>query len=502
VNIAQHLERATRHFPAKPAIIFEGRSLSYAELQREVDATAHGLVDTGVERGDRVLVFLPNIPAFAVAFLAIEKVGAIAVSANVMLTTEELRYLVEDSGARVLLTASSTAPAWEPLHEALQVVVCDGEVAGCRTLADIGRPQSGPFRAREMEADEPAAILYTSGTTGKQKGATLSHANLISNTFAAVHTEGITPDDRLLLFLPLFHVFGQNAIMNTAFAGAATVVLQRRYEPMETLNLIERERVTMFFAVPTIYIGLLSAGVSRERLRSVRYYFSAAATLPVGVAERWKAAYQLPIVEGYGLTETSPFASYNHVWQHRPGSVGTPVENVEIKILDLDDREVASGTWGEICIRGPNVMLGYWNRPEETAEAMRNGWFHSGDIGYVDDEMYIFIVDRVKDMINAAGFKIWPREVEEVLFQHPAMKECAVVGLADPEKGEIPAAYVVLREGASLSVEELDVFCRQHLAAYKVPRRVEFVDALPKNATGKILKRVLRDMGNALASTA
>jgi long-chain acyl-CoA synthetase len=296
-----------------------------------------------------------------------------------------------------------------------------------------------------------------------------------------------------MLFLPLYHVFGQNAIMNSAFAGAATVVLQRRYDPVETLDAIEREHVSMFFAVPTIYIGMLNAGVPMERLRSIRYYFSAAATMPVEIAERWKATYGRPIVEGYGLTETSPFASYNHIWRHRPGAVGTPIENVEIKILDPEEQEVASGTWGEICIKGPNVMLGYWNRPDDTAQAIRDGWFHSGDVGYMDEDGYIFIVDRVKDMINAAGFKVWPREVEEVLFQHPAITECAVVGLADAEKGEIAAAYLVLREGASLTAEELDVYCRQHLAAYKVPRRVEFVNTLPKNATGKILKRVLRD---------
>jgi long-chain acyl-CoA synthetase len=231
----------------------------------------------------------------------------------------------------------------------------------------------------------------------------------------------------------------------------------------------------------------------------VRYCFSAAATMPVEVARRWQSIFGRPIVEGYGLTETSPFASYNHIWEHRPGSVGTPIENVDIKIFDPDDREMETGSWGEICIKGPNVMLGYWNRPTETSNAIRDGWFHSGDIGYMDADGYIYIVDRVKDMINSAGFKIWPREVEEVLFQHPAIRECAVVGLTDPLKGEIPAAFVVLAEDASLSAEEFEAYCRQHIASYKVPRHVEFVAALPKNATGKILKRVLRTEHAALA---
>jgi long-chain acyl-CoA synthetase len=225
----------------------------------------------------------------------------------------------------------------------------------------------------------------------------------------------------------------------------------------------------------------------------VRYFFSAAATMPVEVAERWKQAFGKPIYEGYGLSETSPFASYNHEWHHRPGSVGTAIAGVELKIVDPTEHEVEHGTWGEICIKGPNVMLGYWNRPEDTADALRGGWFHTGDVGYMDDDGFVFIVDRTKDMINAAGFKVWPREVEEVLYQHPYVVECAVYGVPDPVKGEVPLAAVVLAAGASLNAEDLEQFCRQRLAAYKIPRSFEVVGSLPKNATGKILKRVLRE---------
>jgi long-chain acyl-CoA synthetase len=505
MNIAQHLERAARHFPDRPALLFEGQRISYAMLQAQIDRLAHALTELGVSEGQRVGLLLPNIPEFAVAYLAIQKVGAIAVSANVMLTAEELGYLLQDSGASLLFTTPLLAGAWVPLVDdgvspADRVIVCEGHHRGCLDFDALSaRAPSTPFAACDMQPHDAAAILYTSGTTGRQKGATLSHGNLVSNTFATAHIEGIAPEDRLMLFLPLFHVFGQNAILNSALQAAATVVLQRRYDPVETPALVEREQVTMFFGVPTIYIGLLNAGLDPRRFDSVRYYFSAAATMPVEIARRWQSTFGRPIVEGYGLTETSPFASYNHIWEHRPGSVGTPIENVEIKILDLEDHEVECGTWGEICIKGPNVMLGYWNRSEETAMAIRDGWFHSGDIGYMDADGYISIVDRVKDMINSAGFKIWPREVEEVVFQHPAIRECAVVGLPDPVKGEIPAAFLVLTDGASLSVEEFDTYCREHIASYKVPRHVEFVQALPKNATGKILKRVLRDQstGNA-----
>lgn len=504
MNVAQHLERAARHFADRPAIIFENEELTYAGLQSWVDRAAHALGGLGIGRGDRVALFLPNIPEFAVAYLAVQKLGAFAVSTNVMLTAEELGYLLQDSGSSTLFTSAALAASWKPLAgTGLRVILCEGEEHGVETLQRLTEAAPAmPFGAVELEPEDPAVILYTSGTTGRQKGATLSHANLVSNSFAAVHAQHITPDDRLLLFLPLFHVFGQNAILNTALQGAATVVLQRRFDPRATPELIERARVTMFFAVPTIYITLLNADLDPKRFASVRYYFSAAATMPVEVARRWEAAFGQTIMEGYGLTETSPFASYNHIWQHRAGSVGTPIENVEIRVLDAEDRPVEAGVWGEICIKGPNVMLGYWNRPVDTAEAIRDGWFHSGDVGYMDDDGYIYLVDRTKDMINSAGFKIWPREVEEVLFEHPAIKECAVVGMTDELKGEIPAVYLVLREGASLTTEEFEAYCRQRLAAYKVPRHVQFVDALPKNPTGKILKRVLRDQLRKSVATA
>jgi long-chain acyl-CoA synthetase len=276
-------------------------------------------------------------------------------------------------------------------------------------------------------------------------------------------------------------------------AAGAALVLHRRFDRDSVLQSVGRDGVTMFFAVPTIYIMLLDAGVRPEDLSNVRYFFSAAATMPIEVAERWKQVFGKPIYEGYGLSETSPFASYNHEWRHRPGSVGTAIANVELRIVDPFDTEVERGAWGEICIKGPNVMLGYWNRPEQTAEALRGGWFHSGDVGYMDEDGFVFIVDRTKDMINAAGFKVWPREVEEVLYQHPGVGECAVYGVPDPIKGEVPAAAIVVAAGARLTPAELEGFCRERLASYKIPRTFEMVPSLPKNATGKILKRVLRD---------
>jgi long-chain acyl-CoA synthetase len=505
MNIAENLERAAHHFPDKPAIVFEHQVLTYRELRAAVDRVAHGLRVMGVDAGERVALFLPNIPAFPITYLAVQKIGAIAVSVNSMLTPEELHHVLTDSGARLVVTTAALLPQLQPLLGIdlmpEQVILCEGSVEGHLSLNDLGSDTEDSFPPRAMERDDPAAILYTSGTTGTQKGAVLSHGNVVSNMYATAHALRVDPADRLLLFLPLFHCFAQNFIMNTAFNSGATLVLHRRFVPQAVLDSIAGDGVTMFFGTPTVYITLLNAGAIPPHFRGVRYYFSAAATMPVEVATRWRGTFGRPVHEGYGLTETSPFASYNHEWTHRPGSVGTPVEMVEIKVVDDDDREVATGEWGEILIKGPNVMIGYWNRPEDTAAALRGGWFHTGDIGYVDPDGYLFLVDRVKDMINVGGFKIWPREVEEVLYRHAAIKECAVVGVPDALKGEAARAVVILQPDAALTADALKDYCRTYLAAYKVPQQVEFASELPKSATGKILKRVLRAAARPAEST-
>jgi len=497
MNVARNLERSARRFPEQVAIRFEERAVTYRALEAEASRAAHGLAALGVAPGDRVALFLPNVPAFAVAYLAAQKVGAVAVSINALLKAEEIRYLLADCGAVVAFTTPGLLPELAAVRGSLpalrEVVVCEGEVGGERSLAELGDAPAGPFPAREMERDDPAAILYTSGTTGKQKGAMLSHGNVVSNYHATCHCVGSRPGDRHALFLPLFHCFGQDFILNAALSSAGTVLLHRRFDAEATPALLREQGMTHLYAVPTIYIYLLNAGIGPADLPDLRYCFSAAATMPVEVARRWQERFGLPIYEGYGLTETSPFAAYNHEHAHRPGSIGTPIENVEMKVVGPDDAEVEDGTWGEICIRGPNVMLGYFGRAEETAEALRGGWFHTGDVGYRDADGFFWLVDRVKDMINAAGFKVWPREVEEVLYLHPCVKECAVVGLPDAVRGETVAAFIVPRGGPAATAEEVEAFCRERMASYKVPRRIAFVDAIPKSPTGKILKRVLRE---------
>ena len=497
MNIARAVERAARDRPGQPAILFEDRTWSYLELDRAASRTAVGLGVWGIGPGDRVALILPNVPAFAVAYLAVLKRGAVAVSVNVMLTTEELAVLLADSGARVVFTVEALWPRLAPLAgdgvRRDRVVICEGEVAGLPTLEAFGAGHPETCPARDMEPSAPAAILYTSGTTGRQKGATLSHGNVVSNVRAVQRYMRMGPEDRVLVTLPLFHVAAQNVLMNGAFSGAAVLVLHRRFDVERCAEAVEAHRVTVMTGVPTIYIALLNAGIRPSALASVRFYKSAAATMPVEIARRWRDTYGQTIMEGYGLTETSPAATFNHEREYRPGSVGTPVERVDMRVVDEEDRDVPPGAWGEVAFRGPNVMLGYWNRPEETRAAMRGGWFHTGDIGYLDDDGYLVLVDRVKDMINTAGFKIWPREVEEVLYRHPAVGECAVVGVPDALRGEVAKAFVVLRPGAVPADAELDAHCRAHLATYKVPRTYEVRNELPKSPSGKILKRALRE---------
>jgi long-chain acyl-CoA synthetase len=304
----------------------------------------------------------------------------------------------------------------------------------------------------------------------------------------------MTPDDRGLCALPMFHCFGQNAIMNALVTCGGTMVMHERFVPDAFVAALAAHRITILYAVPTMYILFLAMERPLD-VSSIRLCFSAAATLPTDVERRWHETHGHWIQQGYGLTETSPFASYNHEVAFRPGSVGTPIENVEMKIVDGEGREVPDGQPGEIAIKGPNVMKGYFGNPAATAEAIRDGWLHSGDIGYRDADGYFFIVDRVKDMINVSGFKVFPREVEEVLFRHPAVKEAAVVGVADPVRGEAVKAFVVLNAGASVGVEALQALCRDAISPYKVPETIEFIAVLPKNPTGKILKKELRARG-------
>jgi long-chain acyl-CoA synthetase len=492
MNVAQNIIRGRKLFPRKVALTFENRHYTYSDLDEWSNRVAEGLSASGVGRGDRVALFLPNIPEFAAAYLGIQKLGAIAVSLNSTLRAEETRFILNDSGAVALFTTEALRGNVD--HPLKQVIIVQGAASGDdRTLDQLTANTSGEFTPAIMDRDDPSAILYTSGTTGEPKGACLSHGNVISNMYAFNYNCGMRPDDKMLLFLPLFHCFGQNAIMNSGFNACATVVLHRTFHPASIVRSIVDDQVTMFFVVPTTFIPLYNLASASE-MASVRYYFSAAATLPREIARKWEEKYHRPINEGYGLTETSPFASYNHRPWYKLGSIGAPIENVEMRTVDPETgAEVPTGDPGEIVIRGPNVMLGYWNRPEATAKAIRNGWFHTGDIGRVDEDGYFYIVDRLKDMVNVGGLKVYPVEVENTIYLHAAVEEVAVYGISDKFLGERVCANIVCKKGLQATETEIIAFCRQQLADYKIPSAILFVDALPKSPTGKILKRVLRD---------
>jgi long-chain acyl-CoA synthetase len=491
VNVAHWLEAGARHAPERTALVSGDRRWRYAELDREAGRLAAGLARLGLRPGERVCLHLGNRPEFVLAYHACQKLGLTAVALNVVFKRDEIAYIVRDSEAAAILTAAPAAANLPPPGETPSVRCwIGGGPPGAVAWEAV--PADPPLRARDGERDDVAAVLYTSATTGRPKGVMLTHANVVSNVYATVHHLRLTPADVGLCALPLFHCFGQNFVMNALVAAGGTLVLHERFVPDEFLAAIARHRISLLYAVPTMFIVLLAGDLRAHDLSSLRLSFSAAAMLPADVEARWQAATGLPIVQGYGLTECSPFATYNHDRAHRPGSVGTPIENVEVRVVDEHDREVPDGTLGELAIRGPNVMKGYLGRPAETAETLRGGWLHSGDIGYRDADGYFYVVDRVKDMINVSGFKVYPREVEEVLFAHPAVREAAVLGKPDPVKGEVVRACVVLREGGAATAEELIALCRERIAGYKVPVAVEFLPALPKSPTGKILKKELR----------
>lgn len=486
MNLVELVARSAALTPEAPAIVFGERRISYRELWRAVVVLARALNrDHGVVPADRVGVWFENTPEFVVAYLATLHVGAVAVSISPALKPAEVEYVVADSNPILVLTS----------RERLETV---GRLA-CPVVGvlDSGRPTSSErsieLAVTSRRPSDPASILYTSGTTGRPKGVVLTHGNLVSNTAAVERCVGALPGSKHLLFLPLFHCFGQNFILSTALRTGGTVVLFRRFEAAKVLAAVQAEQITHFYAVPTVYVNLLDLPEALRMLGPVRYFFSAAAPMPLEVALRFRTTFGRNINEGYGLTETAPLASYNHPTQYRPGSVGVPIENVEMKVVDPTGRSCGPMEQGEICIKGPNVMAGYYERQADTEAVLVDGWLRTGDVGYRDQDGYYFLVDRIKDMINRAGFKVWPSEVEEVLYQHPAVKECAVIGVPDERLGERVCAYITPHAGLAVTQEELDEHCRALLANYKLPEAYVLDAVIPRNPAGKVLKRMLRE---------
>jgi long-chain acyl-CoA synthetase len=471
------------------------RVVRYGELDRAARGIATSLRARGLQPGDKVALLVPNVPEFSMAYFGILYAGCTVVPLNVLLTAPEITYHLQDSEARLLIA--------HPLFaEAAKRGAADADVPVVWSAADADAPESlaamaeaAPTALAITQATDTAVILYTSGTTGKPKGAELTHSNLFLNcAFVVPRLVPIGPDNVALGTLPLFHSFGQTCIQNASIAVGGSVTLLPRFTPEDAFEILERDRVTLFAGVPTMYFALLHhPGGAQRDLSNLRFCMTGGAAMPVEVMKAFEARYPVKILEGYGLSETSPAASFNVPDRPRhPGSIGYPVWGVELAIFDEGGRALADGEAGEIVIRGHNVMKGYWKRPDATKDAIRDGWFHSGDVGIRDPDGSYRIVDRKKDMIIRGGFNVYPREIEEVLYAHPAVLEAAVIGVPHESHGEEVKAVVALRPGQSLSQEALIAYCKERLAAYKYPRSVAFVATLPKGPTGKILKRELK----------
>jgi long-chain acyl-CoA synthetase len=501
MNLATTLTDSARAHPDNVAVKFDDVELSYRFLDGATTHFAGLLAAKGVSPGDRVGIMLPNVPYFPVCYYGVLRAGAVVVPINVLLKRRELVFYLQDSGARVLF-------AWHGLAE-------DAQAGARQAGAECVLIEPGAFEGMVGEASprtevkdrsqgETAVILYTSGTTGTPKGAELTHANLLGNCEIAGSLFDLNCDGVVLGALPLFHSFGQTCAMNAAIKAGAMLTLIPRFDPVKALEVVERDRVNVFEGVPTMYGAILHAP-ERERYdtSTLQTCASGGAAMPVELLRGFEEAFGCTVLEGYGLSETSPVASFNHPNRERKaGSIGTPIRDVDMKVVDENDNEVGVGEVGEIVIRGPNVMKGYWNRPDATQEVMRDGWFHTGDLARVDGDGYFFIVDRKKDMIIRGGYNVYPREVEEVLYEHPAVREAAVIGVPHHELGEEVGAAVALKEGTSVAAEELQDFVKGKIAAYKYPRIIWFVDELPKGPTGKILKREIKAPARLEASTA
>jgi long-chain acyl-CoA synthetase len=491
-SLAYNLLASAEHHPDHPALLLGDAAITYAELEDATARVAALLLERGLEPGARVGIMLPNVPEFAIAYYGVLRAGGVVVPMNVLLKEREVAFYLGDCEARMVF-------AWHEMAEPAQAgaaqtgaecLIVEPEPFA-RLLAEVAPAEGLVDRA----AGDTAVILYTSGTTGKPKGAQLTHSNLAINADVSKELFALSCEDVILGALPLFHAFGQTCGLNAAVSAGASLALIPRFDAGRALSVVEQRGVTVFEGVPTMYAALLHHP-ERERfdVSTLRACGSGGAALAVELLRGFEREFGCVILEGYGLSETSPVACFNHPDRERkPGSIGTPVEGVEMRLVDDSRRTAAPGETGEIAIRGHNVMKGYWNRPEATAEAIdADGWFYSGDIARVDEDGCYYIVDRKKELIIRGGYNVYPREIEEVLYEHPAVREAAVIGIPHDDLGEEVGAAVALKPGAVVTAAELRDYVKANVAAYKYPRHVWFVDELPKTATGKILKRAIQ----------
>ncbi len=496
MSLLDLLQRSTEKFAMRAALISGDRSLTYGELWEVVKRVGAGFRRLGVEPGERVGLMLPNVPEFVQVYFGILAAQGTVVPLNVLYKGEEVRYILEDAATRRIVTSRMFLPVIQAVREKLphplQVILVDGDVGGDSWII------SGSDLLRETEETaapahhEVAVCLYTSGTTGRPKGALLSHRNLLSNMTSFRQIAPCDEHDIFLCVLPLFHSYGATVLMLFPLDIGAAIVLEPRFVPDQTMRVMAEKRVTVFAAVPSMYALWAQLAPPSVDLSAVRFAISGGAPLPLETLRRFEERYGILIYEGYGLTEAAPVLTENPLLGPRKvGSVGKALPGIELKVVDEEGREVPDGAVGEITARGSNIMLGYLNRPDATAEVLKDGWLHTGDLGRRDDDGYFYIVDRKKDLIIVGGLNVYPREVEEVLAAHPAVAEAVVIGVPDATRGESPKAYVVLRPETSCSRHELLRFARERLAPFKVPRDLEFCEALPRTVSGKILRQQL-----------
>ena len=498
MNISNLLIESTARRPEHPAIRFLERTITYAELNRQVDRLSHGLVRAGLRPRDICVLMMPNSIDWAIVYYALAKVGALVLPVNFLYRVGELEHIFKDSGARAFIGHKDYLDDPRQVMESLPKMdlrIAQGlpDSQGFISLEELFVDE-GTFHPYPTRDDDTWAIIYTSGTTGRPKGAMLTHYNLANNAMTVADMRSTDPNGVVFGVLPLFHIYGQTSAFNSSIYLGLTIWLWPQFNAEELFSAIEEEESSILIAVPTIFNRLVELADLRPPRRSgLRFCVSGGASLPVEVLRRFENRFQTKIYEGYGLTECSPVCVENPFGrQTRPGSIGLPIPGFEARIVNDQDEDVPTGTVGELIIRGPGVMKGYFNQPEATAETLRGGWLHTGDLARMDEDGYIYIVDRKKEMIIRGGYNVYPREIEEILYTHPDVVEAAVVGIPHIDLGEEVAAAVVLREGTQTTPEELRQFVKERVAPYKYPRRIQLVKELPKSHTGKTLKRAIR----------
>lgn len=470
--------------PGQLALVDAQGPVTYGELEQKVDHWARFLQARGLRPGERVGLFSRNCSGFVMAYLAVIRAGGVIVPLNFQLAPREVAYILKDAGIRFLISR-------QPLD--LADALAGQGLTGVQQFLyeDLDAPVAQAFQPVERKETDNCTIIYTSGTTGRPKGAMLTHRNLLTNARAYVDAAGQRPDDRVLCLLPMYHCYGWTVCVTSSLLLGSPIIIQTTYNFKAALRLVQAQKVTVFVGVPAV-MELLVDGADLRELESVRLFISGGASLGEGLGERFTAWCKRPLLDGYGLSETSPVVSFNRPDHTRFGSIGLPIDGVDVAILDPEGKELPAGERGEIGVRGPNVMLGYLNLPEATQEAVRGGWFHTEDVGYFDEDGYLFLVDRLKDMIISSGENIYPREVEEAIQELPGVAEAAVIGVPDPLRGQAVAAWVVAEEGAALDFRAMRRTLLKQIAAYKVPKKYFKTEALPRNHLGKLLKNELR----------